>query len=170
MKVSGMNLYDFFTFIVRVTFANMSQLYNVLEGREIHSLTSCSWAQHIISNLMSIRRVASKMKSTCLAEDGGISSDIHKKILKDSSFLELCSSLSTMYEKLHEQCRHNSCDDDLKPLKNGIEHLDFMGTAGSTVSNSRDLISLINCILKDFTLSFDNLPVSELRDENSASS
>lgn len=162
-----MNLLDFFTFITRMTFANLVQLSNHHGGCEDNSPTSCPSAHHSILNLISIRRVALKMNSTCLVEYGGSSSNV-QHILEDPAFLELCSALRRTYEKLHEGCHHEN--DDGKSLVNVPEHLNSADIVGYTISNSGNLINFISRILGNFLPLLDDLLVSELVEENSAAS
>ncbi|KAJ8449078.1 hypothetical protein Cgig2_004133 [Carnegiea gigantea] len=162
---TGMNLLDFFTFITRMTFANLVQLCNHHGGCEDNSPTSCPSAHHSVLNLISIRRVALKMNSTCLVECRGSSSHV-QHILEDPVFLELCSALRRRYEKLHEECHHEN--DDGKSLVNVPERLNSADIVGSTISNSENLISFINRILGNFLPLLDDSLVSELVEENSA--
>ncbi|XP_021733579.1 jmjC domain-containing protein 4-like [Chenopodium quinoa] len=155
---TGMNFIDFFTFIVRMSIANLLHLSNHAEGCNNDYTALFSWAEHTISNLMSIRRVASRMESTCLTEDKPALLDI-QKIWRDPSFVQLYSALSRTFEKLHGQCSHKYEGEDA--LQNEIKHHDFIIATGSVVSNSRSLISLIDCNLKDYKLLSDKLLVDE---------
>lgn len=162
-----MNFVDFFTFIVRISIANLLHLCNHLEDCKNDSAALCSWAEHTISNLMSIRRVALRMESTSLAEDKGVLLDT-QKIWRDPSFIQLYSALNRIFKKLHGECSHYYEGGDA--LRSGIKHEDLFTAIGSIVSNSRSLINLIDFILKDSTLLLDKLLVDELREEKLASS
>ncbi|KAK9669476.1 hypothetical protein RND81_13G133100 [Saponaria officinalis] len=148
---TGMNFHDFFTFITRMSFANLVQLSNIAQCSKIDSETTCPCVQHIVLNLSYVRKVALKMNSTILAEDGGMLLDIRKS-LEDPAFLELYSAMSRTYKKLHEQCRHHS--EDRKASKTSIH--DLIDMVVSRVSNSKDLISLIDCILRQYDLPIDD--------------
>ncbi|XP_048500035.1 arginine-specific demethylase JMJ20 isoform X3 [Beta vulgaris subsp. vulgaris] len=89
---TGMNFYDFFNFIVRMSFANLLHLCDLPEGCKHDSPASCSLAEHTILNLISIRRVALRMRSTILVEDRGVLLDIQKS-LRDPLFVEMYSAL-----------------------------------------------------------------------------
>ncbi|KAL9243129.1 hypothetical protein vseg_017056 [Gypsophila vaccaria] len=138
---TGMNFHDFFTFITRMSLANLVHLCNITEGSRIDSQTSCPCVQHVVRNLLHVRKVALKMSSTILAEDSGISLDIRNS-LEDPVFQELYSAMSRTYKKLHEQCSHSFED------KGCIDIHDSIDTVVSHVSNSKDLISFIDSILK----------------------
>ncbi|XP_074314928.1 arginine-specific demethylase JMJ20 [Silene latifolia] len=140
---TGMNFVDFFTFITRMSFANIIQLCNITEGSKTVSKTTSPWAQHIVLNLLKARKVALKMNSTILAEDSGTSLDIRKS-LDDPAFLELYSAMNSTYKKLHEPSTLNL--EDNKAWKNDIH--DSVDMVGFQVSNSKNLINLIDCILK----------------------
>lgn len=146
---TGMNFFDFFTFIVRMTFANLLHLCNLPEGCKSDSVPLCPCAEHAVLNLKSIRRIASRMESTSLTEDRGVLLDI-QQIWRDPSFVQLYFALNRTFAKLHGQCSHNY--DGREALQDGIKHHDFLNAAESVVSNSRSLISLIDCILKDPTV------------------
>ncbi|KAL2936120.1 JmjC domain-containing protein 4 [Bienertia sinuspersici] len=164
---TGMNFFDFFTFIVRISFANVLHLCNLLEGCKSDALASCSWAKHTILNLMAIRKVALRMQSTSLAEDRGVLLDIQNS-LNDPSFVELCFAMNKSYAKLHGLCCHNYEDEGT--LQNGIKHRDFADAVRSVVSNSRSLISLVDCILNSSTHLLDNLLLDELGEAKLVSS
>ena len=118
-------------------------------------------------NLLAIRKVASIMEPTSLAEDGKFLLDIQNS-LKDPSFVEMCFALKETYQKFYGLCCHNH--ENGEALQNALKHHDFINVLGSVVSSSSSLITLIECVLKSFTHLLDNLLVDELREAKLASS
>ncbi|CAO2826404.1 unnamed protein product [Amaranthus hypochondriacus] len=163
---TGMNFYDFFSFVVRMSFANLLHLCDPPGSCKTDLPVSCSWADHTVWNLIYIRRVALRMESTSLTENRGVLFDI-QKIWKDPFFVELFSALNRTYENLYGQSGLNCLDKDAQ--NNVINHRDLINGVGSVVSSPRSLISLIDCILKDCTPVLGNLLIDDRREEKLAS-
>lgn len=161
-----MNFYDFFSFVVRMSFANLLHLCNPPGSCKTDLPVSCSWADHTVWNLIYIRRVALRMESTSLTENRGVLFDI-QKIWKDPFFVELFSALNRTYENLYGQSGLNWLDKDAQ--NNVINHRDLINGVGSVVSSPRSLISLIDCILKDCSPVLGNLLIDDRREEKLAS-
>ncbi|KAG1347031.1 2-oxoglutarate and iron-dependent oxygenase JMJD4 [Cocos nucifera] len=158
---TGMNFCDFFILITRFALANMIQLYQ-LRNEEDALSSSSNKAHHFISNLVSIRAVASKMKSfeaftgeylnSCSVENHSAFSDV-KQILEEKDFHELCVALVRAYETtdgLWEQkfeigkaplCPRDSLLLNCSRADCGIQN--FVTASSSQISGPEDLIRLI---------------------------
>lgn len=157
----GMNFYDFFILITRFVLANMIQLYH-LKKKEDAVSNSSNKAHHFIGNLVSIRAVASKMKSfgafagenlnSCSIENRSAFSDV-KKILEEKDFHELCVALVKAYETTDERWGQNfeigkapPCPEDSLLLNcsradRGVPN--FVTASLSQICGPEDLIILI---------------------------
>ncbi|GAB2269810.1 hypothetical protein Dimus_004728 [Dionaea muscipula] len=166
----SMNLYDFFTFIVRIGFANIVLLYFLLDEYKVSSWVSHPLAGHTTLNLLCIRRLASQMKSTCLAKHHDISLDF-KKTLKDPVFLDLCAVIYTTYQKLYVPC-DSTRETGRSTSSAFLEDSDFLEAFGPAVSTPEDLISLVDCAIRKISISpiSEFLPGSKLDGEHFASS
>ncbi|VFQ97258.1 unnamed protein product [Cuscuta campestris] len=87
---TGMNIKDFFAFLVRFAFSNMVQLRN---------LTTREMARHFVFNLECIRSTALKMKSIDIDKKHGFF--IAGKDFEDHLLEELCISLRKTYGFIH---------------------------------------------------------------------
>lgn len=150
---TGMNFSDFFIFLVRISFANLVQLYYLSSSSESTNWKLSDGAQNIIFNLKSVRNIALKMKSAGVEanHDSGITC---RRLLGDSTFLELCKSLDSAYGRIHEQC-NVSCSS-----KHGddVKLLEFFESSTSQVCTPKDLASLIDDVCTKFSLVFSPLP------------
>lgn len=150
---TGMNFSDFFIFLVRISFANLVQLYRLSSSSESTNWKSSHRAQNIMFNLESVRNIALKMKSAGVEanHDSGINC---RRLLVDSTFLELCKSLGRSYGMIHEQC-NVSCSwehgDDVKLLE-------FFESTSSQVCTPEDLSSVIEQVCTKFSLACSPLP------------
>lgn len=148
-----MNFSDFFMFLVRISFANLVQLYHLSSSSESTNWKSSHRAQNIMFNLGSVRNIALKMKSAGVEpnHDSGINC---RRLLGDWTFLELCKSLGSAYGMIHEQC-NVSCSS-----KHGddVNLLDFFESACSQVCTPEDLASLIDDVYTRFSLVCSPLP------------
>ncbi|XP_059657918.1 arginine-specific demethylase JMJ20 [Cornus florida] len=141
---TGMNFCDFFIFIVRFSFANLVQLCLLVRDYESSICSSSPRARHVVFNLESARKIALKMKSTCLVGNHGISIDFMSS-LEDPAFLELCRVLGRTYDMLHEQCGLSS--DVTEAIVDDLVDLGLIDSSGSHVCTPEDLVSLIDCAL-----------------------
>ncbi|XP_077220893.1 2-oxoglutarate (2OG) and Fe(II)-dependent oxygenase superfamily protein isoform X2 [Tasmannia lanceolata] len=162
---TGMNFFDFFIFITLFSFANLTQLHHLCKGHENPILVSSGKVRHLITNLISIRKVALNMKSfeaftvenlsSFLVENCSPLSDI-RKFLEESKFIELCVALNRTYGMIDDQRKQSSevkdtstsiCTKDcllLNYLKPDFGYLDFSEACGSKVSGPKDLIRIID--------------------------
>lgn len=136
---TGMNIYDFFVFMVRFALSNMVQLYNLTTEDKDCSSRSFQMGRHLVLNLKCIRSIALKMKSTAMDVKHGILTD-RRKELEDELFGELCTCLGKTYGLIHEQSQvdHNIDKVLFKYLESNF-HL-----SGCPVSDSEDLATLID--------------------------
>ncbi|XP_031119088.1 2-oxoglutarate and iron-dependent oxygenase JMJD4 isoform X2 [Ipomoea triloba] len=136
---TGLNIYDFFVFMVRFALSNMVQLYNLTTEDKDCSSRSFQMGRHLVLNLKCIRSIALKMKSTAMDVKHGILTD-RRKELEDELFGELCTCLGKTYGLIHEQSQvdHNIDKVLLKYLESNF-HL-----SGCPVSDSEDLATLID--------------------------
>ncbi|XP_019153066.1 PREDICTED: jmjC domain-containing protein 4 isoform X2 [Ipomoea nil] len=137
---TGMNIYDFFVFMVRFALSNMVQLYNLTTEDKDCSSRSFQMGRHLVLNLKCIRSIALKMKSTAMDVKHGILTD-RRKELEDELFGEFCTCLGKTYGLIHHeqsQVDHNIDQVLLKYLESNF-HL-----SGCPVSDSEDLATLID--------------------------
>ncbi|WOG95341.1 hypothetical protein DCAR_0414656 [Daucus carota subsp. sativus] len=136
---TGMNFCDFFIFLVRISFANLVQLLNLSSSSESTNWKSSYRAQNIMFNLESVRDIALKMKFAGVEAnyDFGIG---FRTLLDDFIFLELCKSLGSTYEMIHEQGKVSY------NLEQGgdVKFLKFFESASSQTCSPEDLASLID--------------------------
>ncbi|KAK0586374.1 hypothetical protein LWI29_005831 [Acer saccharum] len=133
---TGMNFYDFFTFISRFALVNVVQLFHLHRDNENSMWNSSSAAQHLVLNLVSIRKIAIKMKTVGVsAADCGSFMDL-KETLDDPKFLKFCAGLCQTYGMIHKQTKW-SCD-----MKKALM-VDF-GGYGSSISTPEDLVKFID--------------------------
>ncbi|MED6211174.1 hypothetical protein PIB30_071164 [Stylosanthes scabra] len=100
---TGMNFYDFFTFISCFTLANMVLLCYINGTHGNITQISSTISQHLLMNLGSIRKVASEMKDKhALNGNRDRAVDI-MKTLEDPRFRKLCMDIGRTYLMIHEQ-------------------------------------------------------------------
>ncbi|XP_058087944.1 arginine-specific demethylase JMJ20 isoform X2 [Magnolia sinica] len=159
---TGMNFFDFFIFITRFSFANLSLLYHHVKTDENPIWVSPNRAHNLISNLISIHKVATKMKS--VEAFAGVKqsaiSDI-RKILQEPEFIELCMALNRTYGSIDEQQKQCSGTNNTSLLARAdFLHLGFVESIGFEVAGPEDLIRIIeqaatnlSCMGSDWNLS-----------------
>lgn len=140
---TGMNFYDFFTFITCFTLANLALLC-YLSGKYGNTPeSSLTMTQHLVLNLGSVRKVALEMKSKH-ALDGNHDCFLDiMKISEDPRFSKLCAHLRRIFVTIHEQPYLSSEFD-----KSAVDYLMGLNVL-QTCSSSRiyapeDLIELID--------------------------
>lgn len=157
-----MSYYDFFIFITRFALANCCLLYHLRNGDASQPQSkACS----LISNLLSIRVVVSRMMSAEAFDEenlkrcaeGGfcVFADI-KKNTGEEDFLKLCTAISRTYETIEEgQGRYCNEKDMLKFSM--AEMLEVIEACGSGICTPEDLVKLIdlaisnhNTVCKDY--------------------
>ncbi|KAK1565062.1 hypothetical protein Q3G72_017916 [Acer saccharum] len=155
---TGMNFYDFFTFISRFALVNVVQLFHLHRDNENSMWNSSSAAQHVVLNLVSIRKIAIKMKTVGVsAADCGSFMDL-KETLDDPKFLKFCAGLCQTYGMIHKQTKW-SCD-----MKKAVM-VDF-GGYGSSISTPEDLVKFIDYAAQKLggTCSEENILLSKFDD------
>ncbi|CAL9760646.1 unnamed protein product [Musa acuminata subsp. burmannicoides] len=156
---TGMNFYDFMIFITRFTLGNIIQLFHLRhEEGSINNLLTKS--RYFITNLMSIRAVASKIKTveafaeenlkSCSVENHTAFSDV-QKIFEEPEFHDLCSALKRTYESIDNPWEQDPqtrtalfSQDCFKCRKTDSGFLDFVISPTSKVCGPEDLVSLID--------------------------
>ncbi|KAK2663710.1 hypothetical protein Ddye_002284 [Dipteronia dyeriana] len=155
---TGMNFFDFFTFISRFALAIVVQLFHLHRDNENSMWNSSSAAQHLVLNLVSIRNIAIKMKTVGVsAADCGFFMDL-KETLDDPKFLKFCMGLCQTYGMIHKQTKW-SCD-----MKKALM-VDF-GDYGSSISTPEDLVKFIDYAAQKLggTCSEENVLLSKFDD------
>lgn len=147
---AGMNLYDFFNFMVRFSFANIVQLFHLSGGNVLSKWCSSSKARQLIFNLESAKDIATKMKFACLSDNYNISLDF-RRILKEPTFLELCFQLERTYGFIHNH-QHTDIDDLKKYLMDDLVDSGFSTLNSTVVSNPRNLAILIDDTLQNLKI------------------
>lgn len=100
---TGMNFFDFFIFLSRFFLANIAQLCCQHGDNEISVSSSSQVAHHLAVNLVSIRRIALKMKSIDgVAGNRGFFLDL-RETLDDPEFLKLCIDVGRTYAMISRQ-------------------------------------------------------------------
>ncbi|KAJ6811101.1 jmjC domain-containing protein 4 isoform X1 [Iris pallida] len=156
---TGMNYYTFFIFLTRFSLANLMLLKNLRNGND--GFRSPSKAQHLITNLVSTRKVASRMRSAeafagknqrscCSVEDLGASSDI-RKFLEDPNLLELCMAVSKAYDTINEG--EGEVGEDGSTAA-GLRDVGFIESCGSRISTPEDLVRMIDGAISNYGPSF----------------
>ncbi|KAL5749551.1 hypothetical protein ACOSP7_024154 [Xanthoceras sorbifolium] len=157
---TGMNLYDFFTFISRFALVNVVQLFHLLRDDDNSMWNSSPTAQHLTLNLVSIRKIALRMKTVGVpAADYGFFLDL-KETLEDPKFLKFCTGLHRTYGTIHN--KHIKCSCDMKKAL----MIDFGGYYSSSISTPEDLIKFIDYAAQKLgsTCSEENILLSKLDD------
>lgn len=142
-----MNFCDFFMFLVRITFANIVQLYHLSSSSESTNWKLSHIAQNIMFNLESGRNIALQMKSAGVEANYDLGINC-KKLLGDSTFLELCQSLGSACGMIHEQCKVSynlKVGDDMKLLE-------FFESASSQVCSPEVLASVIDDVCTKYSI------------------
>ncbi|TXG50233.1 hypothetical protein EZV62_022757 [Acer yangbiense] len=153
---TGMNFYDFFTFISRFALVNVVQLFHLHNENSMWNSTST--AQHLVLNLVSIRKIAINMKTVGVsAADCGFFMDL-KETLDDPKFLKFCTGMCQTYGMIHKQTKC-SCD-----MKKALM-VDF-GGFGSSISTPEDLVKFIDYAAQKLggTCSEENIMLSKFDD------
>ncbi|XP_024025319.1 jmjC domain-containing protein 4 isoform X1 [Morus notabilis] len=142
---TGMNFYDFFIFLARICFANLVQVCHQLRDAENLVWSLPSKIRHLTLNLVSIQKVALKMKSMeGLTRNHVLHLDF-RETLDDPEFFELCMAWEKTYGTIYNQ---QKCDYHLeKSLTCDIRDLDIIRTLASQVSTPEDLVIFIDNII-----------------------
>ncbi|XP_042501675.1 2-oxoglutarate and iron-dependent oxygenase JMJD4 [Macadamia integrifolia] len=135
---TGMNYSDFFIFIVRLSFANLIQLYHLIRCYQNCADGLSARVQYLVSNIVSMRKVSVEMESI-----GGFRGHIAtsldlKEVLEEPEFLDLCRALHRTYEIIDNQVERSP--ETNEPFRVDLEDLDFFEASNTKVSTPRDLI------------------------------
>ncbi|KAJ0105569.1 hypothetical protein Patl1_18085 [Pistacia atlantica] len=133
---TGMNFNDFFTFVSRFTLLNVVQLFQLLRDSKNPMRSSSPIAQHLALNLLSIRKIALKMKCVVIPSGNCKFFVDLRETLDDPEFLKLCMGFSRMYGMIHKLEKW-SCDMK-KSLMVDLEGYSYL------ISTVEDLIKLID--------------------------
>lgn len=148
---TGMNFYDFFSFMVRFSFANIVQLCHLARSSVFGKCCSSHRSQHLIFNLESVKDIAIKMKGTSVSDNYNMSLDF-KSIMEEPTFLELCSQLERTYNSVHDQ--HAPIGDTKKYLVDDLVDTDLGKIFSIVVCNPENLVNLIDDTLQLLKHSF----------------
>lgn len=155
---TGMNFYDFFSFISRFSLVNVVILFHLRRDYENQIWSSSPVARHLALNLVSIRKIALKMKSfNDVAGSFGFIVDL-KETLDDPKFLKLCMGFCRTYGMIHEEEKW-TCEIK-KALMLDFEDYD------SLISSPEDLVKFIDFAAGKFSgnCSEENILLSRLED------
>lgn len=156
--LSGMNFYDFFSFISRFSLVNVVILFHLRRDYENQIWSSSPVARHLALNLVSIQKIALKMKSVNdLAGSFGFFMYL-KETLDDPEFLKLCMGFCRTYGMIHEEEKW-TCEIK-KALMLDFEDYD------SLISSPEDLVKFIDFAAGKFSGNFseENILLSRLED------
>ncbi|MCL7041082.1 hypothetical protein MKW94_002666 [Papaver nudicaule] len=144
---TGMNFSDFFIFIIRFSLANLIQLSSLVKDHKI-KIHDAPMAQHLMSNLASVKKVVSDMEDflerliSCL--------DV-KELLEKPDFKKLSIAMGTAYRRLRGELWEHSFD----ALE--VDYGDFLHSIDDShckVYSPNDLVKLINHVAADLSTSF----------------
>lgn len=153
-----MNFYDFFSFLSRFSLVNVVILFHLRRDYENQNWSSSPVARHLALNLVSIQKIALKMKSVNdLAGSFGFFMYL-KETLDDPEFLKLCMGFCRTYGMIHEE-EKLTCEIK-KALMLDFEDYD------SLISSPEDLVKFIDFAAGKFSGNFseENILLSRLED------
>ncbi|KAK1302692.1 F-box protein [Acorus calamus] len=118
---TGMNFFDFFTFITRMFLSNLTQLYHHIKKLECPVPLSSTRGRHHIDNLISIHKVVLDMKSVeaFSKDDSGkvLNPNYNIKEFSESpEFAELCGAIDRAYTLTDEQCLFSRICECVNPI------------------------------------------------------
>lgn len=140
---TGMNFYDFFTFITCFALANLALLCHLSGKYGSPPESSLTITQHLVFNIGSVRKVALEMKTMHALEGNH---DCFLDIIKtseDPRFSKLCAHLRNTYVKIHEQpCLSSEFENSVFNYLMGLDVL--KACSSSRIHTPEDLIRLID--------------------------
>ncbi|XP_010248583.1 PREDICTED: jmjC domain-containing protein 4 [Nelumbo nucifera] len=139
---TGMNLLDFFICISRFSFANLIQLYHLVRNYSNFTRDPLPRIQYLIINLTCLCKVALKMESMESLSGNEATLVGVLEVIGQSEFLDLCIALNGTYETVI-----GPTSDINYSLGNNLVEMDFMEDYDFKVSNPKDLITVIECVL-----------------------
>ncbi|KAF9624648.1 hypothetical protein IFM89_012694 [Coptis chinensis] len=145
---TGMNFCDFFSFIVRFSFASLILLY--LSDKVNHKPMKGTLfsTQHVLSNLRFIKQVALSMKSVEALNENTSSLLEVREVLKEPLFVELCKDLERTYKMIYEQWEQRS--DTNGPSIVNFDELELDKAAFPRVCRPEDLVRMIDFAFTHF--------------------
>ncbi|KAL2340930.1 hypothetical protein Fmac_008870 [Flemingia macrophylla] len=139
---TGMNFYDFFTFISYFTLANLVLLRYINRRYEGTAGSLSTISQHLSMNLGCLRKIASEMRHMhALVGNQDCVVDMIKG-LEDHRFSKLCMHVGRTYTMIHEQS-HLSSDFESTSMSDLVD-LNDMKTCSSQINTPEDLIKFID--------------------------
>ncbi|KAL8154216.1 hypothetical protein V2J09_011976 [Rumex salicifolius] len=148
---TGMNFNDFFTFLVRMSLANFVQLnllHSVQPSKDF-ALSTRSWCQHIVFNLISVRRIASKMDRAFSAQNYGICLDF-KGLVEDHAFQEFLKETISTHQKLHQQSS-STYHEIQSALLNRMEAIGITEAFDDHIRTPESLVRIIDSTISKFS-------------------
>ncbi|KAI4336191.1 hypothetical protein L6164_014747 [Bauhinia variegata] len=145
---TGMNFYDFFTFLMYFALANLVLLCELRGRHEISTASSSTVAHHLALNLGYIRKITLEMKHMhVLEENHGCILDMIRT-LEEPRFSKLYMSLGRTYGMIHE---HLHLSSDLgEALGDDFMVLDVLKPyASSQICTPEDLIKFMDNIFAE---------------------
>lgn len=139
---SGMNFYDFFTFMSYFTLANLVLLRYTNRRNGSTAGGSSTIAQHLSMNLGCLRKIASEMKHMRALEGN------HKcvvdiiKAFEDPRFSKLCMHVGRTYAMVHEQS-HLASDFESTTMSDLVDFNDWKSYT-SQIYTPEDLIKFVD--------------------------
>ncbi|KAK7301555.1 hypothetical protein RJT34_12422 [Clitoria ternatea] len=100
---TGMNFFDFFTFMSYFTLANLVLLHYINTRNESGTGSSSTIVQHLLMNVGCLRKIASEMKHMDALEGNHDCVLDMIKAFEDPRFSKLCMQLGRTYVMIHEQ-------------------------------------------------------------------
>nr|KYP53927.1 JmjC domain-containing protein 4 [Cajanus cajan] len=139
---TGMNFYDFFTFMSYFALANLVILRYINRRYGSTTGSSSTIAQHLSMNLGCLRKIASEMKHMhALEGNQDCVVDVIKAFL-DPRFSKLCMHVGRTYTMIHEQS-HLSSDFESTSMSDLVD-LNDMKAYTSQINTPEDLIKFID--------------------------
>ncbi|KAG9449809.1 hypothetical protein H6P81_009774 [Aristolochia fimbriata] len=162
---TGMNFFDFFTFITRFAIAHLVLLYQLLQNERGFSGTGLRQAQQLITNLKSIYEVSSNMipldaftekNPYCPLEENQYFSIEIREMLTAPEFIRLCSKFNRIYRATSVGCEQGIRKSDegmedhllIQPLESDLLDSEFVNALGCKISDPKRLIETINSAIK----------------------
>lgn len=159
-----MNFYDFMIFITRFTLGNVIQLFHLRHG-EAFINSSPTKSCRFITNLISIRAVASKLKCleafaeenliSCSVENLTAFSDVHK-IMEEQEFHDLCCALKSTYDSEDEKWEKDSQSNTMLFCRGCCECLNADSdlfrsviSLDSKIRGPEELVNLIDRVMEE---------------------
>ncbi|PON96689.1 JmjC domain containing protein [Trema orientale] len=158
---TGMNFFDFLSFLARICFANLVQVFHLLINGESLIWNSSPIGHQLTTNLASIRKIALKMKSIGLTRYHGFHLDF-REILDDPEFMKLCMVSEKTYAMIYHQ--HTSDYGSKKSLMGDVRDSNIIRSHSSQVSTPDDLIRFIDHVITNLcgVCGNENVLLSEL--------